>query len=50
MARCPVRKLDPGACVDFSTRGDFPTQKYKENWDRIFGKKKLPDAHTDRFK
>ncbi|GAF68449.1 unnamed protein product [marine sediment metagenome] len=56
MARCPVLKQDPDACVDFSTRGDLPTQAYKDGWERLWGDKKKrklpphPDAHTERFK
>ena len=52
MARCPVKRLDPGACIDFSTKGLLVTDKFRDGWDKIF-KKKLPphpDAHADRFK
>lgn len=39
MARCRVKKLDKDTCLDFSTRGDLPNDKYREGWDRIFGRK-----------
>ena len=38
MARCPVRKLDKGACVDFSTRGLLVNDKFRDGWDKVFGK------------
>ena len=34
----PVAKLDPDTCVDFSTHGNLVSDKYRENYDKIFRK------------
>ncbi len=36
MPRCPVKKLDPDTCLDFSTRGDAVTDDYRRGWDAVF--------------
>jgi hypothetical protein len=37
--RCPIKKIDPGACVDFSTNGQVSTDQYKRGWELAFGRK-----------
>jgi len=37
---CPIKKLDPDTCVDFSTKGILVTDKFRKGWDLVFKKKK----------
>lgn len=37
MARCPIKKIDPDACVDFSTKGNLVTDSYRDGWELVFG-------------
>ena len=36
--RCPIKKLDPDSCVDFSTNGTLVNDKFREGYDKIFGR------------
>lgn len=37
MAECPIKKVDPYTCVDFSTKGNLVTDSYRDGWDIVFG-------------
>ena len=34
---CPIKKLDPDTCVDFSTKGTLVTEKFRKGWDILWG-------------
>ena len=46
--RNPVEKLDPMTCVDFSTKGNLITDKYRRGWELAFGKKKKKKSRCPR--
>lgn len=35
-----LEQIDPGTCVDFTTHGNVVSDKYREGWEKVFGKRK----------